>query len=397
MNEKVKEYKETKYNSQQDYESVLIKYENDIRGHIKIEHQLKLYIENLQDEIDTIENEKRFLNQIIIDLNNNINNQIYKPNKYYELENEIELLKKDISDKIILIKSYEEQNLKLASNEKRLKTLIIIKEKSYLENEEKYKKLIQEMNKKLIYYQDLLKNKYNTSNHNFNDNNNSNNCSPSSTLREEKSNLNLIKTPNDKHKKNNISFLSISKSIDKIEKILRNKILSSHKKIRSLSNSNKKDTYNNNSSIIVSKKQKEFLSKLFINNTTYFSNKKNKTLHNRYKSFENLSRPTKIKSSSIFKDFIINSNNVKIQKEKVKNYKYHIRSSSQGKINKKIQFINNINIFTNPVKHDKYNTFKDNTSNRNNNKNTINKNILNNSERNNKPKIKTSNSISKLY
>ena len=68
MNEKVKEYKETKYNSQQDYESVLIKYENDIRGHIKIEHQLKLYIENLQDEIDTIENEKRFLNQIIIDI-----------------------------------------------------------------------------------------------------------------------------------------------------------------------------------------------------------------------------------------------------------------------------------------------------------------------------------------
>ena len=378
MNEKVKEYKETKYNSQQDYESVLIKYENDIRGHIKIEHQLKIYIENLQNEIEKNENENRFLNQIIIDLNNNINNQIYKPNKFYELENEIEILKKEINDKAILIKSYEEQNLKLASNEKRLKTLIIIKEKSYLENEEKYKKLIQEMNKKLIYYKDLLKNKYNSSIYNFNDNSNSNNYSPPSTLREEKSNLNSIKSPNDKHKKNNISFLSISKSIDKLEKILKNKISSSHKKIRSLSNSNKKDIYSN-SSIIVSKKQKEFLSKLFINNTTYFSNKKNKTLHNRYKSFENLTRPTKIKTSSIFKDFIINSNNVKVQKEKVKNYKYHIRSSSQGKINKKIQFINNINIFTNPVKHDKYNTFKDNTSNRNHNKNTINKNILNNS------------------
>ena len=383
MNEKVKEYKETKYNSQQDYESVLIKYENDIRGHIKIEHQLKIYIENLQNEIEKNENEKKFLNQIIFDLNNNLNNnmnyQIYKPNKFYEIENEIEILKKDISDKIILIKSYEEQNLKLASNEKRLKSLIIIKEKSYLENEEKYKKLIQEMNKKLIYYKNLLKNKYNTSIHYFNDNNNSNNYSPPITLRDEKSNLNSIKRPNDKHKNNNISFLSLSKSIDKIGKILKNKISSSHKKIRNSSNSNKKDTYSNNSSIIVSKKQKEFLSKLFINNTTYFSNKKTKTIHNRYKSFENFSRPTKIKNSSIFKDFIINSNNVKVQKEKVKNYKYHIRSSSQGKINKKIQFINNINIFTNPIKHDKYNTFKDNTSNRNNNKNTINKNILNNS------------------
>ena len=383
MNEKLKEYKEKKNNSQQEYESVLIKYENDIRGHIKIEHQLKIYIENLQNEIEKNENEKKFLNQIIFDLNNNLNNnmnyQIYKPNKFYEIENEIEILKKDISDKIILIKSYEEQNLKLASNEKRLKSLIIIKEKSYLENEEKYKKLIQEMNKKLIYYKNLLKNKYNTSIHYFNDNNNSNNYSPPITLRDEKPNLNSIKRPNDKHKNNNISFLSLSKSIDKIGKILKNKISSSHKKIRNSSNSNKKDTYSNNSSIIVSKKQKEFLSKLFINNTTYFSNKKTKTLHNRYKSFENFSRPTKIKNSSIFKDFIINSNNVKVQKEKVKNYKYHIRSSSQGKINKKIQFINNINIFTNPIKHDKYNTFKDNTSNRNNNKNTINKNILNNS------------------
>ena len=99
MNEKVKEYKETKYNSQQDYESVLIKYENDIRGHIKIEHQLKIYIENLQNEIEKNENEKKFLNQIIFDLNNNLNNnmnyQIYKPNKFYEIENEIEILKKD--------------------------------------------------------------------------------------------------------------------------------------------------------------------------------------------------------------------------------------------------------------------------------------------------------------
>ena len=45
MNEKLKEYKEKKSNSQQEYESVLIKYENDIRGHIKIESQLKILVD----------------------------------------------------------------------------------------------------------------------------------------------------------------------------------------------------------------------------------------------------------------------------------------------------------------------------------------------------------------
>jgi hypothetical protein len=59
------EHKINEYNSklmneniQQDYESMLIKYEKDIRNHIKTEHQLKLYAESLQNNIDELEKEK---------------------------------------------------------------------------------------------------------------------------------------------------------------------------------------------------------------------------------------------------------------------------------------------------------------------------------------------------
>ena len=45
-------------NTQHDYESLLVKYEKDIRGHIRTEHQLKLYSESLQNNIEDLEKEK---------------------------------------------------------------------------------------------------------------------------------------------------------------------------------------------------------------------------------------------------------------------------------------------------------------------------------------------------
>ncbi len=57
---KVNEYnsKLMSENIQQDYESMLIKYEKDLRSHIKTEHQLKLYAESLQNNIDELEKSK---------------------------------------------------------------------------------------------------------------------------------------------------------------------------------------------------------------------------------------------------------------------------------------------------------------------------------------------------
>ena len=376
VNEKIKEYQKQN-NSQTDYESVLIKYENDIRGHIRNEHQLKIYIESLQNEIEEKEFEKNILYEKIATLNNNLKNKNIKENK--RIEEEIDLLKKELSNKDILLKSYENQNLILSSNEKKLKALLKKKEKTFLEYEEKYIKQIQEINKNLHFYKDKLNKKYNSSSINLNEYNN--NPSPSSTLREEKLNLNSINNSN-RHKKrnNNISFLSISR------------LSYSHNKIRNFSNKNfKKENNSSSTSLILSKKQKAFLSRLFINYTINLSNKKKKKIHNRFKSFENSSRATKIKKSSIFKDFIINSNTVKHQ---INNYRNHLKNSSQGKINN-IEFINNINLFTNSVKNGKYNIFRDISGNKSNKNKNISKNLLNNSQRNNnKSKVK-GNSLNK--
>ena len=120
----------SKEHIQQDYEAMLIKYEQDIRGHIKVEHQLKLFSDSLQNNIDELEKEKK------LGFNNN------KVNEYI---NEISLLKKEIKYQKKLIKSYEEQNLKSAENEKKLKNIIAT-------NEKKYKNDIDILNKKLRYY-----------------------------------------------------------------------------------------------------------------------------------------------------------------------------------------------------------------------------------------------------
>ena len=121
-------------NIQQDYESMLIKYEQDIRGHIKIEHQLKLYSDSLQNSLEELEKEKKS------GFNNN--------------NNEIENLKKEINNQKKVIKSYEEQNTKLKENEKKLKNVIV-------KNEKKYKNDIEILNKKLRYYIEKIQIIYN--------------------------------------------------------------------------------------------------------------------------------------------------------------------------------------------------------------------------------------------
>ena len=58
---KINDYNNQIYNEhiQQDYEAMLIKYEQDIRGHIKVEHQLKLYSDSLQNNLEELEKEKK--------------------------------------------------------------------------------------------------------------------------------------------------------------------------------------------------------------------------------------------------------------------------------------------------------------------------------------------------
>ena len=141
---KINEYK-NKYSSdhiQLDYESMLIKYEKDIRGHIKTEHQLKLFADSLQNNIEDLEKEK----------NESTTNNNYK-DIISEKNNIISELKKEINYNKKLIKSYEEQNIKLAENEKKLKNIIT-------KIEQKYKNEIEILNKKIKDYRDKIDNLY---------------------------------------------------------------------------------------------------------------------------------------------------------------------------------------------------------------------------------------------
>ena len=122
-------------NVQQDYESLLIKYEKDIRGHIKTEHQLKLYSESLQNNIEELEKEKK---EYISD-NKDYKEIIKKKNK------EINKLKRQINHNKKLLESNEVQKKIMKENETRLKNHI-----------KKYEIEIEKLNKKIKYYEILL-------------------------------------------------------------------------------------------------------------------------------------------------------------------------------------------------------------------------------------------------
>ena len=59
--EKINEYNEQKDNSPQEYESLLVKLEKEVRSHIQTELQMKLFTENLQDNLEELENENIML------------------------------------------------------------------------------------------------------------------------------------------------------------------------------------------------------------------------------------------------------------------------------------------------------------------------------------------------
>jgi hypothetical protein len=68
---KFKEFKKTlnyeiNDNYSEDYETLLRKLESDIRQHISIEHQLKLYGEKLIDKLEELEKENMILSEKLV-------------------------------------------------------------------------------------------------------------------------------------------------------------------------------------------------------------------------------------------------------------------------------------------------------------------------------------------
>ena len=322
---KINDYniKHSNENIQQDYESMLIKYEKDIRGHIKTEHQLKLYADSLQNKIEDLEKEK----------NESVNNNNYR-DIIIEKNNIINELKQENNYNKKLIKSYEEQNIKLAENEKKLKNIIIKIEK-------KYKAEIDNLNKKIKYYMDKLENIYlekeeknkknetiycNSSRHpanqnlmnNYIENDNVNNHNMNRIYRNSSNSISISN--------NHSTSLVNSRPYDKIEKYLINKYQKNYNKdqyqnkIKNLKNSstnhskdkslrNINSNISNNSFIIDSKVQDELINKFIINDSSLNNTiKKNKKIYHRHKSIEN-EKYIKGKQMNIIKKILMSNNN----------------------------------------------------------------------------------------
>ena len=77
-----------------------------------------------------------------------------KDNKDNEEYNELKI---ELKNTLLILKKYEEQNLKLSDGEKKLKNLLVKKEKEYLENENKLKEEIKLLNKKYYHLKKKIK------------------------------------------------------------------------------------------------------------------------------------------------------------------------------------------------------------------------------------------------
>ena len=322
---------------QQDYEAMLIKYEQDIRGHIKVEHQLKLYSDSLQNNIEELEKEKKE------GFNNN--------NKKNEYINEIMNLKKEIKYQKKLIKSYEEQNIKSAENEKKLKNIIS-------KNEKKYKNDIDLLNKKLRYFAEKIQ-YYSTDNKNLEKRKNdticctgrpNNNKIIKNFMFEKEINNNMNSSINGggvtriyRNSGNSISMndnhsisTTNSRPYVKVDKNMLNKYVKNSNrepyqylnKVKSIKNSScdygRKDkninlrnsclpssitnipNNTNNSYILDSKAQEDIMNKFMMNDSS--SLLKNRKIYNRHKSIENNTNYIKGKHINIKKILLSNNN-----------------------------------------------------------------------------------------
>ena len=403
-------------NTQQDYESVLIKYEKDIRGHIRTEHQLKLYADSLQNNIEDLEKKNNKFTYYDKDYEGIIKKKNAEIN---ELKNEINYNKK-------IIELFEEQKAKSSENEKKLRNSIIKLEK-------KYKNEIEFLNKKINYYENLFledkdnKEKGKKNNTIFCNSSRYPLCSNKNNDNSEyevNQNINKIyRNMNNNFIGNNYSnSMSNSRPYQKIEKFISKKLSKFNNNITNNSNINQfqnklknlksctaehsfeKKIKNinsyvpSNSYINDSRAQEEITNKLIINdsslnintntntnsNTNNILSKKSKKIYHRHKSIENANKFIKNKPLGIIKKILISNNtnnnnsmrNINkgldrkiINNNSCINVKKTVKSNNASTINSTNNFINKSSFGIN---------FNGSTPNINDNKNSTGYNFVNN-------------------
>lgn len=265
LEEKANIYNEERDNTRQEYETVLIKYEADIREHIKIEHQMKLYIDSLETEKEELKYKNHLKKLKIEQLSQKINSMkinteddqttiivhddtsssrdsktdnesVSQVGKFRKFEEEIIELKKELE-------KYKEQNKNLSNNIKKINEQYNKELNEAKDSKNKYKKEIKLLKKQLLISESKLKHITEINTNNIN-NNNSKNSQPKKNIFKTQSNnsihvsndISMHRIPSNNKKidlsillnktttlRKNQASLSATSSIDKIEKYLKRK------------------------------------------------------------------------------------------------------------------------------------------------------------------------------
>ena len=412
LEEKANLYNEERDNKRQEYESVLIKYESDIREHIKIEHQMKLYIDSLETEKEELKYKNKLKKIKIEQLTQKLNNiksnddeqsliiirqeetSMMNSSQDTKTENEstnhlgrFRRFEEEISDLKTDLQKYEEQNKNLSNNIKKLKEDYNNKINEIKELENKYRKENKSLKKKLLLSENKIK-ELNQINNNFCNNNK--NISKKNILKTNINNntikiLNDIESNHSMHKvsskeKEDLSFLlnkttnirkrqgsslSAASSIDRIEKYLKRKYstLKSQKTQRTASVIKLKKKEKNNS--MLNKKRTEDLMKLFLNDSNH------QNLTERIKSSKSIQKSD---DNTAYYNQYCHKNKVKNDKKNmfketisaniIKKTRAHLikKCNFKNDIFEMINNINNINIFPNNAKQTHYKSISNNNN-----------------------------------
>lgn len=346
---------------------------------------MKIHSENLQSEIDELERQVEALKKKNKKQNiycstkegfahNSNNNNHNTSNSNYTNPNvqnndDITSNKTEVNNYKQLLKSYENQTLKLCENERKLKSQLIKKDKDLKIIELNYKDQIRVLNKKIYFYEEKMKT--------------NNSTLKPSTFRDElhyQNNSTTRKTNSaTKHQSlpSQKTEVFIGKTIDKKPEVKEQSFRKTKSHVVKQSHSSSFVIKKSNDITGLTKKQDELLAKLDNCSKKILKesqlNTKKKNGHNRHKSMQN-NIHMKTQKVNIIKDMLFNSNLSS----------HHRKTNSQSKLSERLikkntsssvapsnnfvinqtgaPFVNNINIYTTHT--------HDNLSNNNNSNNS---------------------------
>jgi hypothetical protein len=136
-----------------EHEKLLRKLEGEIRSYIKIEHQLKMHAESLQDRVDQLEKENGQLYQKIKHLEHTKPSNKEENKKH---EEQINMHYNEINHLKQLVSTYEEHNLKIPELEKKIRIMKNEKDKEIKSIEDGYKSKINTLMKTLSEYEEII-------------------------------------------------------------------------------------------------------------------------------------------------------------------------------------------------------------------------------------------------